>query len=137
MATELGGTQISSLMETLPGIAAVLRSPVADAFVGVIRAAARMGDFDIAHADEIAKYAVRRNLMTQEETDQLLADVREAVEKRAERDRGRKAASEARAKEKSKAKAKAGGARVTKAVKASATKKVAKAARKPVKRKAK
>jgi len=122
-------------METLPGIAAVLRSPVADAFVGVIRAAARMGEFDIAHADEITKYAVRRNLMTQEETDRLLAEVREAVEKRAERERGRKAASEARAKEKSKAKA--GGARPAKAVKASATKKVAKAARKPVKRKAK
>ena len=31
--TELGGTQISSLMEVLPGIAQVLRSPVADAIV--------------------------------------------------------------------------------------------------------
>ena len=40
MATELGSTQISTLLETLPGIANVLRSPVADALVNVIRAAA-------------------------------------------------------------------------------------------------
>src|SRR5947209_7452272 len=31
---ELGGSQISSLLEALPGIASVLRSPVADALVG-------------------------------------------------------------------------------------------------------
>jgi len=125
-------------METLPGIAAVLRSPVADAIVGVIRAAARMGDFDLTHADEIAKFAVRRNLMTQEETDRLLAEVREALERREERERGRKAASEARAKEKAKAKGKTTGAsRGQQSAKAASAKKVAKASSKPVKRRAK
>ena len=44
MVTELGGSQISTLLETLPGIANVLRSPVADALGSVIRAAARVGD---------------------------------------------------------------------------------------------
>jgi len=44
VATELGSTQISTLLETLPGIANVLRSPVADALVNVIRAAARLTD---------------------------------------------------------------------------------------------
>jgi hypothetical protein len=105
VATELGGTQISSLMETLPGIASVLRSPVADAFVGVIRAAVRLGEFDFGHAEEILRYAVRRNLMTQDETDRVLAEVRGAVERRAERDRGRKAAAATRAKARAKAKA--------------------------------
>ncbi len=98
MATELGGTQISSLMETLPGIAAVLRSPVADAFVGVIRAAVRLAEFELGQAEEILRYAVRRNLMTQDETDRVLAEVRAAMERRAERDRGRKAAAATRAK---------------------------------------
>ena len=40
MASELGGSQILTLLETLPGIANVLRSPVADALNNVIRAAA-------------------------------------------------------------------------------------------------
>ena len=110
MATQLGGTQVSSLMEALPGIAAVLRSPVADAFVGVIRAAARLGDFSPEHAEEILAYAVRRNLMTEEETEQVMAEVRGAVERKAERDRGRKAAAGARVKAKAKATAKPKGA---------------------------
>jgi hypothetical protein len=79
-------------METLPGIASVLRSPVADAFVGVIRAGARLADFSLADAEEIFRYAVRRNLMAQEETDRVLAEVRAAVERRAEREAARKAA---------------------------------------------
>lgn len=85
MATELGGTQITSLLETLPGIASVLRNPVADAFVGLIRAAARMGEFRIADAEEVLRYAVRRNLMAEEETEKVLAEVRAAAERRAER----------------------------------------------------
>lgn len=85
MATELGGTQVASLLETLPGIAAVLRNPVADAFVGLIRAGARIGEFKMAEAEEILRYAVRRTLMTQDETDRVLAEVKAAVEKRAER----------------------------------------------------
>ena len=76
MATELGGTQISSLMEVLPGIAQVLRSPVADAIVNLIRAACRVREFDIADADEMLKFAVRRNLMAQEESERVLAEAR-------------------------------------------------------------
>ena len=73
MVTELGGPQISSLMEVLPGIAQVLRSPVADAIVNLIRAGIRVRDFDIADADEMLKFAVRRNLMAQEESERVLA----------------------------------------------------------------
>lgn len=85
MATELGGTQVASLLETLPGIASVLRNPVADAFVGLIRAGARLGEFKTSDAEEILRYAVRRTLMTQDETDRVLAEVKGALEKRAER----------------------------------------------------
>lgn len=85
MATELGGTQISSLMEVLPGIAQVLRSPVADAIVNLIRAACRVRVFDLADADEMLKFAVRRNLMAQEESERVLAEARAIVQKRAER----------------------------------------------------
>jgi len=95
VATELGGMQVTSLLEALPGIASVLRNPVADAFVGLIRAGARLGEFKIADAEEILRYAVRRTLMTQDETDRVLAEVKEASEKRAEkaaeRERGRAA----------------------------------------------
>jgi hypothetical protein len=57
VVSELGGAQISTLLESLPGIATVLRSPVADALVNVIRAAARLSEFDIADADELVRYA--------------------------------------------------------------------------------
>jgi len=85
VATELGGTQVASLLETLPGIAAVLRNPVADAFVGLIRAGARLSEFKLADAEEILRYAVRRTLMTQDETDRILAEVQATIAKRAER----------------------------------------------------
>lgn len=85
MATELGGTQITSLMEVLPGIAQVLRSPVADAIVNLIRAACRVREFDLADADEMLNYAVRRNLMAAEERERVLAEARAFVQKRAER----------------------------------------------------
>ncbi|MGE0439504.1 MAG: hypothetical protein AB7S39_03370 [Gemmatimonadales bacterium] len=95
VATELGGMQVTSLLEALPGIASVLRNPVADAFVGLIRAGARLGEFKLADAEEILRYAVRRTLMTQDETDRILAEVKAASEKRAERaaerERGRAA----------------------------------------------
>lgn len=85
MATELGGTQITSLMEVLPGIAQVLRSPVADAIVSLIRAAVRTPQFELTSADELLKFAVRRNLMGAEESERMLAEVRAVVAKRAER----------------------------------------------------
>jgi len=86
VASELGGSQISTLLETLPGIANVLRSPVADALLNIIRAAARLGDFDYADADEVVKYATRRGLLGQEEGDRVLAEVQEAEKKRHERE---------------------------------------------------
>ena len=85
MVTELGGTQISSLMEVLPGIAQVLRSPVADAIVNLIRAACRVREFDLADAEEMLKYAVRRNLMAAEESERVIAEARAIVQRRAER----------------------------------------------------
>lgn len=85
MATELGGTQISSLMEVLPGIAQVLRSPVADAIVNLIKAGTRVREFDIADADEMLKFAVRRNLMSADESERVLAEARAIVQRRVER----------------------------------------------------
>jgi len=72
---ELGGSQISSLLEALPGIASVLRSPVADALVKAIRAAAGVGEFAFDDAEELVRYAVRRGLIGPEEGDRVLGDV--------------------------------------------------------------
>ncbi len=83
--TELGGSQITSLMEVLPGIAQVLRSPVADAIVNLVRAACRAREFELADAEEVLRYAVRRNLMAADESDRVLAEARASVERRAER----------------------------------------------------
>lgn len=117
--TDLTGTQISSLLETLPGIAQVLRSPVADAFVGLIRAASGQGTFNLADADEVMKYAVRRNLMSADESEQVMLEAREAVGRKpaagasatprrpAPKRAGRKAASASRPATRSKPKPKA------------------------------
>ena len=72
---ELGGSQISSLLEALPGIASVLRSPVADALVRAIRGAAGLGEFTADDAEELVRYAVRRGLIGPEEGDRVLSDV--------------------------------------------------------------
>lgn len=85
MATELGGAQISSLLETLPGIAQVLRSPVADAFSALIRQASRHQDFQVESAEEVLRYSVRRNLMSQEESDRIMDELREGAQRKAER----------------------------------------------------
>jgi urease accessory protein UreF len=85
LASELGASQISTLLETLPGIANVLRSPVADALLNIIRAAARVGEFQLADAEELIKYATRRGLVGNEEGDRVLLEVREAVQRRAEK----------------------------------------------------
>ena len=85
MASELGGSQISTLLEALPGIANVLRSPVADALLNVIRAAARIADFQVADADELVRYAVRRGLVGAEEGDRVLLEIHEANQRRAEK----------------------------------------------------
>src|SRR3989442_4981367 len=80
MPAELGGSQLSSLLEALPGIASVLRSPVADALIKAIRAAAGIGDFAVEDADELVRYAVRRGLIGPDERDPVFADVHAAVE---------------------------------------------------------
>src|ERR1041384_439276 len=111
VVTELGGTQISSLMEVLPGIAQVLRSPVADAIVNLIRAACRGREFALADAEEMLKYAGRRNLMAAEESERVLAEARAIIQRRAERaaerERPKKPAPHQGHRPKSKSKAKA------------------------------
>ncbi len=88
--SELGGAQISNLLETLPGIAKVLRSPVADAFVKVIQIASRSSEFEVSDAQEILQFAVRRNLLSSSESDRVLAEVRELALKRTQRSAGKK-----------------------------------------------
>jgi len=85
VASELAGSQITTLMEALPGIATVLRSPVADAMIGMIRAAARLKDFSMAEADELIKYATRRGLLGNDEGERVLAEALAAEQKRQER----------------------------------------------------
>src|SRR2546430_13953997 len=92
MPAELGGSQISSLLEALPGIASVLRSPVADALVKAIRAAAGVGDFSAEDAEQLVRYAVRRGLIGPDEGDRVLAEVQSALKPR------RKAATSAKPK---------------------------------------
>lgn len=122
MVSELGGSQISTLLETLPGIANVLRSPVADALGNVIRAGARLSEFNVQDAEELVRYATRRGLLGQEEGDRLLAEVHAAEQRRAD-----KAADRERA-QKAKARAKGKTVRSVKAVKK--VKKAVKGARK-------
>ena len=102
MVTELGGSQISTLLETLPGIANVLRSPVADALGSIIRAAARVGEFNVADADELIRYATRRGLVGVEEGDRILAEVHAAEQKRLEKAADRERAQKAKARAKAK-----------------------------------
>jgi uncharacterized protein YifE (UPF0438 family) len=102
VVSELGGSQISTLLETLPGIANVLRSPVADALGSVIRAAARVGEFNIADAEELVRYATRRGLLGMEEGERILAEVHAAEQKRLDRAADRERSQRAKAKAKAK-----------------------------------
>jgi hypothetical protein len=97
VVSELGGSQISTLLETLPGIANVLRSPVADALGSVIRAAARVGEFNVADAEELVRYATRRGLLGMEEGDRILAEVHTAEQKRLDKALDRERAQRAKA----------------------------------------
>jgi len=89
MARELGGPQISALLESVPGIVNVLRSPVADALVGMIRAGADIEPFRLEGAKELVQYAVRRGLINSAEGDGLLGEVSAVI---AEQARSRRAA---------------------------------------------
>lgn len=85
MVSELGGAQMSTLLESLPGIANVLRSPVADALVNLIRAGAGIGDFSVEDAEEMVRYATRRGLLDPEEGERVLIDVHEVQTKKSSR----------------------------------------------------
>jgi len=76
MAADLGSSQISALLESVPGIANVLRSPVADAIVHLVRAAAGTVPFDLTDAEELVQYAVRRGLISADEGEQVLSEVK-------------------------------------------------------------
>ena len=78
MAADLGGSQISALLESVPGIVNVLRSPVADAIVNMIRAGAGVRPFSYQYAEELVQYAVQRGLIGAAEGDEVLEDVRSA-----------------------------------------------------------
>lgn len=121
MVSELGGSQISTLLETLPGIATVLRSPVADALGNIIRAAARLAEFHVQDADELVRYATRRGLLGQEEGDRLVAEVHAAEQRRAdkaaERERAHKAKARTKARTVKPVKAVKKGKKATKAAK--------------------
>ena len=79
MPGELGESQLSSLLETVPGLASVLRSPVADAIVKMIRAGAGLGEFDIQDARELVQYATRRGLIPHAEGATLMEEVEALV----------------------------------------------------------
>ena len=76
MLGDLGKSQLSSLLETVPGLASVLRSPVADAIVNMIRAGAGLRDFDVNDAKELVQYATRRGLVPSAEGAALLDEVK-------------------------------------------------------------
>ena len=96
VATELSSGAISSILESVPGIAHVLRSPVADAMVNLSRAAAGVGPFHIQDARELIRYAVRRGLIGSDEGDRVTAEVEGAAAVKAEKAASRKAVREER-----------------------------------------
>lgn len=97
MATELSSGAISSILEAVPGIATVLRSPVADAIVNLSRSGCGLQPFDPKDAHELIKYAVRRGLIRSDEGDRVAAEVDQAVKAREEKKQQREAAATERA----------------------------------------
>lgn len=67
-----------------------MRSPVADALVKAIRAAAGIGEFEFEDAEELVRYAVRRGLVGPDEGDRVLADVQAALKAKRKAARGAK-----------------------------------------------
>jgi hypothetical protein len=105
VATELSSTTITNILEAVPGIKTVLRSPAADAMVNLTRAAAGIADFDLKDARELMRFAFRRGLINNEEHDHVLADVEGAAQARHDRLAARKAARDHKKKVKSKPRA--------------------------------
>jgi hypothetical protein len=79
VATELSSGAISSILEAVPGIATVLRSPIADAIVNLSRAASGIIPFDTKDAHEMLRYAVRRGLIRSDEGDRVAAEIDSAM----------------------------------------------------------
>jgi hypothetical protein len=75
VATELSSGAITNILEAVPGIATVLRSPVADAIVNLSRAGAGLIPFDKKDAHELIRYAVRRGLIRSDEGDRVAAEI--------------------------------------------------------------
>jgi len=92
VATELTSTTITNILEAVPGIKNVLRSPAADAMVNLAKAAAGIGAFDIKDARELLRFAFRRGLINNEEHDRVLAEVEVAAQARQDRLAARRAA---------------------------------------------
>lgn len=82
VTTELSSGAISSILEAVPGIATVLRSPVADAIVNLSRAGAGLTPFDPRDAHELIRYAVRRGLIRSDEGDRVAAEIDTVTESR-------------------------------------------------------
>lgn len=59
-----------------------MRSPVANAMVALCRSAAGLEEFQLSHAEELLRFGVRRNLLTPEEVDTVLDELRGVVAKR-------------------------------------------------------
>ncbi len=132
MARELGGSQISALLESVPGIRSVLRSPVADALVQMIRAGAGLDKFRLDSARELMEFSVRRGLINADERDELMAEVKAAA--RARKGRSKKAARAKKAKPARKVAKKPAARPAAKAAKKPAAKAAKKPATKPAKK---
>jgi hypothetical protein len=98
VATELTSTTITNILEAVPGIKNVLRSPAADAMVNLTRAAAGLGSFDVRDARELLRFAFRRGLINNEEHDRVLAEIEVAAQARQDRLAARRAARDDRGK---------------------------------------
>jgi hypothetical protein len=98
VATELTSTTITNILEAVPGIKNVLRSPAADAMVNLTRAAAGVGNFDVKDARELLRFAFRRGLINNEEHDRVLAEIEVASQARQDRLAARRAARDDRGK---------------------------------------
>jgi len=125
MMGELGKSQLSSLLETVPGLASVLRSPVADAIVNMVRAGAGLRDFDIHDAEELLQYATRRTLVSSAEGAELLDEIKIASRKRAAAKAAKKKAAKKSAAKKTAAKKTVAKETVKKSAKSTTKKKTA------------
>ncbi len=76
---------MATLLETVPGIASVLRSPVADALVNTIRAALGSTELRLEDVNELVQYATRRGLLGADEGERLFGEVQIALTARTSR----------------------------------------------------